>query len=326
MQQSPSGASIADSEPGGSRDERMQRLEAVLFLAREPLNSRKLSQYANLADGTEARTLIRRLNALYTESGRAFRVEEMGGGFRLMTRPPFASWLKRLAHVPAEVRLSGPALETLAVVAYRQPILKAAVEAIRGVNCGEVLRQLMERDLVRIVGRSEDLGRPYLYGPTRNFLEVFGLRSLDELPQAERFRAAAREEELKGTRGDAPPLHGNDSQNLPLNDQPQKETVAVTVRTPAHPDFEAPHTAEDAALLPTLGGAVAALDEDDEEELDDDEEDDFDDLDEDLDEDEEWEDDDEDELDEEWEEVEDEEELDDEDDDWEDDDEDWEDD
>lgn len=329
-QRAPSGAAAAGAESGGVRDERMQRLEAVLFLAREPLNSRKLSQYANLADGTEARTLIRRLNALYAESGRAFRVEELGGGFRLMTRPPFASWLKRLAHVPAEVRLSGPALETLAVVAYRQPILKAAIEAIRGVNCGEVLRQLMERDLVRIVGRSEDLGRPYLYGPTRNFLQVFGLRSLDELPQAERFRAAASEVERKETRGDDPPLQGNDSQNLPLYDQPQKETVAVTVRTPARPGLDAaPHAADDAALLPTLSGAVAALDEDDEEELEDDEEDDFDDdLDEDLDEDEEWEDDDEDDLDEEWEEVEDDEELDDdEDDDWEDDeDDDWEDD
>jgi segregation and condensation protein B len=169
----------------------MRRLEAVLFLARESLSSRKLSQYANLADGTEARTLIRRLNEMYEQSQRAFRVEEIAGGYRLMTRPQFGAWVKRLAHVPAEVRLSAPALETLAVVVYRQPVLKATVEAIRGVNSGEVLRQLMERDLVRIVGRSEELGRPYLYASTARFLEVFGLRSLDELPRVEGLRPAA---------------------------------------------------------------------------------------------------------------------------------------
>jgi segregation and condensation protein B len=88
-----------------------------------------------------------------------------------------------------EVRLSAPAMETLAVVAYRQPVLRAEVEAIRGVQCGEILRQLMERDLVRIAGRSEELGRPFLYGTTRRFLEVFGLRHLDELPRAELAQA-----------------------------------------------------------------------------------------------------------------------------------------
>lgn len=137
-----------ESWPAGKgRDHRLQRLEAVLFLSREPLTTRKLSQYANLADGTEARTLIRRLNDLYDESGRAFRVERMAGGYQLLTRTPFANWVRRLDCVPPETRLSAPALETLAVVAYRQPVLRADIEAIRGVSCGEVLRQLMERDL-----------------------------------------------------------------------------------------------------------------------------------------------------------------------------------
>ena len=173
-----------------TRDDSLRRLEAVLFLAREPLNSRKLSQYANLADATEARTLIRRLNEMFDRSGRAFRVEEVAGGYQLLTRGKFASWLRRLGHVPAEVRLSAPAQETLAVIAYRQPVLRADIEAIRGVNCGEILRQLMERDLVRICGRSDDLGRPYLYGTTRRFLQVFGLRNLDELPRAQQLRGS----------------------------------------------------------------------------------------------------------------------------------------
>lgn len=173
------------------RSEKLQRLEAVLFLAREPLPSRKLSQYANLADGTEARTLIRQLNEIFDESGRAFRVEQVAGGYQMLTRAKFSTWLRRLSHITPETRLSAPALETLAVVAYRQPVLRADLEAIRGVNCGEILRQLMERDLVRISGRSEELGRPFLYSTTKKFLQLFGLANLDELPRASALRSAA---------------------------------------------------------------------------------------------------------------------------------------
>jgi segregation and condensation protein B len=173
-----------------ARDSELARLEAVLLLAREPLNSRKLAQYANLADGTQARTLIRRLNEHYDSAGRAFRVEQVAGGFQLFTRSKFAAWLRRLAHVPGQWRLSAPALETLAVIAYRQPVVRADIEAIRGVNCGEIVRQLMERDLVRIGGRSEELGRPYLYATTKRFLQVFGLIHLDELPRGDLLRSA----------------------------------------------------------------------------------------------------------------------------------------
>jgi len=170
-------------EPLG-RDRRTSSLEAVLFLAREPMTTRKLAQYAGLADGTEARTLIRRLNRFYDEGGSSFRVEEVAGGFQLLTRPKFGAWLRRLFHSPVETRLSAPALETLAVVAYRQPVLRTEIESIRGVDCGEILRQLMERDLVRIAGRSDELGRPYWYATTKRFLQIFGLRHLDDLPRA----------------------------------------------------------------------------------------------------------------------------------------------
>jgi segregation and condensation protein B len=172
-----------------ARDDRTARLEAVLFLAREPINSRKLAQFAHLADGTEARTLVRRLNRWYDESGSAFRAEELAGGFQLMSRPKLGPWLRRLCDWPIEVRLSAPAQETLAVVAYRQPVLRAEIEAIRGVDCGEILRQLMDRDLVRTAGRANELGRPYRYATTRRFLQVFGLRHLDDLPRAELLRA-----------------------------------------------------------------------------------------------------------------------------------------
>jgi segregation and condensation protein B len=185
--QSPS-TGAADLASAADRD--LSRLEAILLLAREPLTSRKLSQYANLADGTQARTLVRRLNEQYDAAGRAFRVEHVAGGYQLLTRRQLAPWLRRLAHVPGETRLSAPALETLAVIAYRQPAGRADIEAIRGVNCGEILRQLMDRDLVRIAGRSQELGRPYLYATTKRFLELFGLNHIDELPGVYELRSS----------------------------------------------------------------------------------------------------------------------------------------
>lgn len=171
-----------------ARDLLLARLEAVLFLAREPLPSRKLAVLARLADGTEARTLVRRLNRLYDLGGSPIRVEEVAGGFQLLTRTKFAAWLRRLYHSPSHARISAPALETLAVVAYRQPVMRAEIEAIRGVQCDDILRQLMDRELVRILGRADELGRPLLYGTTRRFLQIFGLRHLDDLPNSAALR------------------------------------------------------------------------------------------------------------------------------------------
>jgi segregation and condensation protein B len=169
---------------------RLSRLEAVLFLARTPLALRKLAQLANLTDGTEARTLIRTLQERYDNRGCAFQVAQVAGGYQLLSRREFAPWLRPQGSGEREIRLSPPALETLAVVAYRQPVLRAEVEAIRGVACGEILRQLMDRDLLRIAGRSEELGRPLRYGTTKRFLEVFGLSNLDQLPWAKQLRRA----------------------------------------------------------------------------------------------------------------------------------------
>lgn len=168
-----------------SQADKARRIEAVLFLSREAVSSRKLAKLAGLADATEARTLIRQLNQQYEEDGRVFRIEEVAGGMTMLTRPQFAPWLRRLAHLPRVTKLSQSAMETLAVVAYRQPVLRADIEAIRGVGCSEVLKQLMETELVRISGRSEELGRPYLYGTTNRFLQIFGLRSADRLPRAD---------------------------------------------------------------------------------------------------------------------------------------------
>jgi len=187
---------MADRETPAEEDlaAKIGRIAAVLFLAKQPLNSRKLAEYSNLADGTEARTLVRHLNQKLDSTAKPYRVEVVAGGFQMVTRPKFAKWLRRLEHLPGEVRLSAPAMETLAVVAYQQPVMRAEVEAIRGVSCGEILSQLLNRDLIRISGRSEELGRPYLYNTTKRFLQLFGLRSLDELPNASLFQHTDEDE------------------------------------------------------------------------------------------------------------------------------------
>jgi segregation and condensation protein B len=197
----PSGDSQA-----ASTSARRSRLEAVLFLAREPLTLRRLAQLANLTDATEARTVLKSLQARYDERQCAFQVTQVAGGYQLMSRREFATWVRPQSAQEREFRLSPPSLETLVVVAYRQPILRAEVEAIRGVACGEILRQLLDRDLLRIVGRSEELGRPLRYGTTKRFLEVFGLSNLEELPWAGELR---RTNEFGSENAETSPINAN---------------------------------------------------------------------------------------------------------------------
>jgi segregation and condensation protein B len=170
------------------RDSRMALIEAALVAADEPLNPRRLADLAGLKDAGEARRLIRKLQVYYDQDESAFQIEEVAGGFQLLTRSQFHPWLTMLRRTGNDIRLSAAARETLAIVAYRQPIMRADVEAVRGVQCGEMLRQLMEKGLIRIAGRHDSLGRPVLYGTTRKFLQVFGLKTLRELPLAEQLR------------------------------------------------------------------------------------------------------------------------------------------
>ena len=170
------------------RSAKMSRVEAALLVSDGPLTARRLMQLATLADVAEARRLVDRLNLAYDRDGTAFRIERVASGYRLLTRPLFAFWLGKLHHRQAELKLSPPALETLAIVAYRQPLTRAEVESIRRVQCADMLKHLMDRGLVRIAGEEDTLGRPFLYETTRQFLELFGLRDLDDLPQAEVLR------------------------------------------------------------------------------------------------------------------------------------------
>jgi segregation and condensation protein B len=177
-----------DVDEAGIRGEKAARVEALLFVTNTALSARRLAQLAMLADSGQAARIVEQLNAAYDRDRSAFRIERAANGYLLLTRPPFAHWLGRVHHRQGDMKLSPPALETLTVVAYRQPVTRADVEAVRGVQCAEMLKQLLERGLVRIAGEDNSLGRPYLYETTRQFLEVFGLGSLDELPLADRLR------------------------------------------------------------------------------------------------------------------------------------------
>jgi len=186
------------------RSDELARLEAALFLAREPLSTRRLAKLAGLSDGTRARTLLKELRRLQEDAGSPIRVEPIAGGFQLLTRAPFGPWIRRIVEPSGGSRLSLPALETLAVVAYRQPVTKADIEAIRGVGSDEMLRQLLDRDYVAIGGRAEDLGRPNVYVTTRHFLAAFGLASLEDLPPIDPFPGAAADA-AGGPAGGPPP-------------------------------------------------------------------------------------------------------------------------
>jgi segregation and condensation protein B len=177
----------AEEAPQGelARDARLAMVEAALVAADEPLTAKRLAAAAGLAGAAEARQLAARLRELYDADGTAFQVEEVAGGYQLLTRAEYHPWLTRLRRSSPELRLTPAARETLAIVGYRQPITRADVEGIRGVQCGDVLGQLMEKGLLRIAGRDDSLGRPVLYGTTKKFLQLYGLKSLKELPQAE---------------------------------------------------------------------------------------------------------------------------------------------
>ncbi len=159
-------------------------IEAVLFATDEALPESKLAGIVETT-GKQVRECVDSLNARYEANHNAFRIEQIAGGYQMLTQPIYNSWLKKMVKVRSDSKLSPAAMETLAIIAYKQPIIRADIEAIRGVAVGEVIRSLMYKGLVKIAGRAEILGRPMLYGTTKKFLEIFGLNSVKDLPKAE---------------------------------------------------------------------------------------------------------------------------------------------
>ncbi|MBI5863978.1 MAG: SMC-Scp complex subunit ScpB [Planctomycetes bacterium] len=163
-------------------------MEALLFAADAPISAARLVELVGSGNVTLARLALHELNDQYTSWGVAFRVVEIANGYQLMTLPEYRPWLNKLNRQRAETRLSDATLETVAIIAYKQPIIRADIEAIRGVACGEVIHRLREMGLVRICGRAEVVGRPMLYATTKRFLDIFGLSSLDDLPPMETLK------------------------------------------------------------------------------------------------------------------------------------------
>ena len=160
-------------------------VEALLLATDDPLPAAKIAQLLGMGDASDVKAHIEKLNERYSQAGASFRIEPIAKGYQLLTLPAFNPWIQKLHKARDDSRLSPAALETLAIVAYKQPILRADVEAIRGVAVGDMLVRLRDMGLVRIVGRAEEVGRPLLYGTTTKFLDVFGLGSLKDLPKVD---------------------------------------------------------------------------------------------------------------------------------------------
>lgn len=163
-------------------------IEAILFASDQPTSADRLADAAgeDITVGM-VKKCVEELLADYDAHGRAFTIEEVAGGYQLFTRPEYNKYLKPLVRARQQARLTQAALETLAIIAYKQPVARAEVEDIRGVACGDMIRALMEKGLVRIAGRSEQIGRALLYGTTKKFLQAFGLGSIKDLPDSKQL-------------------------------------------------------------------------------------------------------------------------------------------
>ena len=168
-------------------------VEAILFASDAPLSPGEIARADETLDEDRVEAALASLKAEYDDAGHAFELREVADGVQLMTRPEFAPYLERFDTVPRSSRLSGPALEALAIVAYRQPIGRIEMEYIRGVNSTGVIRTLLDRELISAVGRGEGVGRPVLYGTTSRFMEHFGFPSMEHLPRPEELPVILRE-------------------------------------------------------------------------------------------------------------------------------------
>lgn len=159
-------------------------VEAVLLASGEALSAERIRDLLGLPSALPVRDVLTAIRARWRDAGLPVEIQDVAGGHRVVTRPEFSEYVRRLWRRPPSDRLSTSLLETLSIVAYKQPVARVEIERIRGVQCGEALRQLLERRLLKVAGRSDHPGRPLLYATTTRFLEVFGLASLEDLPNA----------------------------------------------------------------------------------------------------------------------------------------------
>ena len=171
-------------------------IEAVLFIAGNPLSMDRLKSLFEEVTQEQIEARLASLRQAYDDRGAGIMLAEIAGGYQLATRPEYAAWLRKFRSVKFSAKLSKPALETLAIIAYKQPITRTEAEMIRGVNIGGIIRNLMERRLVKIVGKKDVPGKPLLYGTTPEFLQYFGLKDLSALPTLKEFQELEAGEEV----------------------------------------------------------------------------------------------------------------------------------
>jgi segregation and condensation protein B len=249
-----------------------QIVEAVLFASDAPLSPDEIARADEQLDEDRVEEALQALQAEYDDAQRAFQLVEVAGGYQILTRPEYAPYLERFDNVPRPSRLSGPSIETLAIIAYRQPIGRLEIEYVRGVGASGVIRTLQERRLIDVVGRAKGLGRPLLYGTTTHFLEHFGFKSLEGLPRPEELPIILRErlplgpveEESEGEEGsdeqESLPLDGGDADNEAVADTPADGD------DPAHTDADGPTDSVEPADSADLADPVSdddAIEDDD---------------------------------------------------------------
>lgn len=170
-------------------------IEALVFVSEKPITIEQISKALGGLDAACVRKLIEELKLDYEKQERGLRITQVAGGFQMITAANFAPFLKKLYKQRSPEKLSKPALETLAIIAYKQPLTRAEIESLRNVNVDAVMKSLGDKNLVRVCGRKKVAGRPFVYGTTREFLEYFGLKDLEELPKIEDFSAMAEQKE-----------------------------------------------------------------------------------------------------------------------------------
>jgi segregation and condensation protein B len=169
-------------------------IEALLFVSPEPVSVERLQEVLEGMDRTRIQSLLEIISNGYEQNGHGLQLVEVAGGYQLTTKQECAPWIRRLDEIRTASRLSKPGIETIAIIAYKQPITRAEIEEIRGVDTSGVIKTLLERRLIKIAGRREAAGRPLLYGTTKEFLEYFGLRDLSGLPSLKEFKEVAQAE------------------------------------------------------------------------------------------------------------------------------------
>lgn len=201
-------------------------IEALLFASERPLLADQIKNVLN-TDGASVRKAVEELANEYEQNNRGLRIAEIAGGYQMITAVSFAPFLKKLFKARHADRLSKPALETLAIIAYKQPLTKGQIQSLRNVNIDGVMKSLLEKNLIRITGRKKAPGRPFVYGTTRLFLEHFGLKSLEELPKIENFESLAAKTEAGEIESiseeEASRLAGPGSAPAPMEQAPEKE-------------------------------------------------------------------------------------------------------